>query len=149
MLSLRTYPDRADIGFNPGEEIPSIMVEGNNLLAPLHAQEHAILVLWSTKDAESRAVHAWLTQTQDLGPMTPAIYTLCIDADEETAKYYAMLDNVNSERVLWSTGNSKPVARWIRKALKHEETGTIFYTTRGKIQNVEQSSALWKKIQKL
>lgn len=149
LLSLRTYPDRADSGFNPGEELPSIMVEGHNLLAPLHAEERAILVLWSTKDAESRAVHAWLSQTAHLSPERPALYSLCVDADEETAKYYAMLDNVNPQQQLWGTGSSKPMKRWMRQALKNQDSCSIFYTTRGKIQSVERSSTLWKQIQRL
>ncbi|MDN4754739.1 hypothetical protein QYZ87_09460 [Porphyromonadaceae bacterium W3.11] len=148
LVSGRAFPAEPDKGFNPGEQIPSIMVDGRDLAAEFSDKPEAILVVWSVDDAISRVVNSWVSNNPSRDAEVP-VYSICLDADQEDAEYYAQLDNVNSKYIkLWGSGKKMSRKMGDIRRLASNGTAMVYHTTYGKIQRVETSSSLWGKIQK-
>lgn len=147
LLSSRAFPVGTDTGLNPGEMLPSIMVDGKDLTTEFKEQPEAILVVWSVDDATSRVVNSWLSNDPNRAKDIP-IFSLCIDADQQDAEYFAGLDNVNPELLtLWGIKDTESISGKQARKLLAKGNSMVFHTTYGKIQKAEHASTFWKNIQ--
>ena len=147
LLSSRAFPVGTDTGLNPGEMLPSIMVDGKDLTTEFKEQPEAILVVWSVDDATSRVVNSWVSNDPHRGADIP-IYSICIDAEQQDAEFFAQLDNVNPKLLtLWGIKNSNSISGKQARKLLAKGNSMVFHTTYGKIQKAEPASVLWERIQ--
>lgn len=147
LVSGRALPTEPDLGLNPGEKIPSIVVGGEDISERLSNEAEAILVVWSVDDATSRAINSWISRNQqvDTDRQIP-VYSICIDADQQEADLYAKLDNASPLITLWGTDGEREKQTDI-KQLASLGSGRVFYTTYGMIEKSIASHELFRNIQ--
>lgn len=146
LISGRTLPIEADHGLNPGEKLPSIMVNGKDLTAEFADEPEAILVVWSVEDATSRVVNSWISNNPE-GEKVP-VYSICLDAEQQDAEFYALLDNVNPRLTkLWGARNDEQTNLENFRKLTSDGRAMVFHTAYGKIEKAETASSLWQRIQ--
>lgn len=148
LMSARVLTDNVDYGFDLGENMPSIMVDGKDLTAEFSDEPEAILVVWSVGDATSRVVHSWITNHRGRVSDIP-VYSICLDADQQEAEYLALLDNAYlGLEELWGARSGSGKSGKVLRELASKGSAMIYQTTYGKIQSVEPASMLWQRIQR-
>ncbi len=136
-LSAKVQLGTPDIGYNPGERLPSIKVDDVNL-QDLGHDKPVLVVLWSHSDAQSRMVNAWMSKQH--GDST--ILSLCVDASTEDAKYYALIDGLSPDiKVIGAEKNKQLIQKLnLSKSLR------IFSISDGVISEATTPAREWVKI---
>ena len=142
-VAARPTASEADFGFNPGEQLPSIEVEGIRWLSDLRYDSISYVVVWSKGDAVSRAVASWVSRSAN----NPGIgaYSICLDADQTDTRLIASLDRTShgAELVgLKSEGTDKQDL----SVLKDNAEGRLFIVKKGVIQRALNTGEAWSLI---
>lgn len=144
LLSGRESSRDADKGFNPGEQIPSMMVDGCDLAETLANEPKAVLVIWSVDDATSRVANAWACNSASLrAPDTP-VYSICLDGDETTATLYAKMDGAKEN--VAPIGLQGEKLRGGTSLLASRGSGKVYYTSYGIVERVVSAETLFNEI---
>lgn len=140
LAAARPNASEADFGFNPGEQLPSVEVEGVRWLSDLQYDSISYVVVWSKGDAVSRAVSAWISRSAN----NPGVgtYSICLDADQTDTRLISLLDNVSPEAELLGL-QSQSVDKKDLKVLKDNADGYLFIVRNGVIQRTLRTSEAW------
>lgn len=141
--SSTTIPDK---GFNPGEQIPSIVVEGVDIGGSLASEPKAVLVVWSVEDATSRVANAWVINNPALRDANTPIYSICVDGDNVDADLYSRIDGSNALITPIGLEGESQKQRSLRQ-LASRGSNKVYYTSYGMIEKVITSETLFKEIQ--
>lgn len=144
LSSGRELPESPDKGFNPGEVLPSFVVDGRDLSETLASEPQAVLVVWSVNDATSRVANLWACNSKALRTTDTPIYSLCIDGDDVTANLYARIDGADTSVVPMGL-QGKKLGRWASKAFS--KSGKVYHTSYGMIEKVISAEDLLERIQ--
>ena len=139
-MSARPSGSEADYGFNPGEQLPSVEVEGVRWLSDLHFDSLSYVVVWSKGDAVSRAVSAWVSRNADNSGAVA--YSICLDADKTDARIISQLDNVSDDTELLGLQTGDVNKRDLR-VLKENAEGYLFVVKEGVIQKALKTAEVW------
>lgn len=145
LLSGRVISGRADKGLNPGEQIPSMVVDGCDLAETLANEPKAVLVIWSVDDATSRVANAWACNSASLRATDTPIYSICLDGDETTATLYAKMDGAKEN--VAPIGLQGEKLRGGTSLLASRGSGKVYYTSHGIVERVMSAETLFDKIQ--
>lgn len=132
--------EKSGYGFNLGEQLPLGQVVNEREM-----EQGAVVAIWSTSDATSRLVNAWASHRASSEGAT--FISLCVDASQSDAEFFARLDNVSSNAQVVGGVASEQLSKSTVRRLSQKGLGKIFQTTEGIIQEVEQMDALWTGIQ--
>ena len=145
LLSGRESSRDADKGFNPGEQIPSMMVDGCDLAETLANEPKAVLVIWSVDDATSRVANAWACNSANLRAADTPVYSICLDGDETTATLYAKMDGAKEN--VAPIGLQGEKLRGGASLLASRGSGKVYYISYGIVERVMSAETLFEKIQ--
>ncbi len=138
--------DIPDRGFNPGEKLPSIVVDGVDISEALAENPKAVLVVWSVKDATSRVANAWVCNSTELQTNHTPIYSICTDGDDLDAVLYAKIDGAST--LITPKGlEGEGQKRGSLQALASRGSSKVYYTSYGMIEKVLSSKELFRQIQ--
>lgn len=146
LWSGRSIPAKPDLGFNPGEQVPSIVVDGNDLGEALANEPNAILVLWSVDDASSRVANAMVSNKAERTETKTPVYSVCIDANKTDAILYAGIDGANTLITPYGLRGEEKRSAAIRR-LVSRGSGHVYYTSNGMIEKVISTETLLDTIQ--
>ncbi|MBR8703201.1 hypothetical protein IX332_001656 [Porphyromonas levii] len=146
LLSGKSSTTTPDKGFNPGEQIPSIVVEGTDIGGSLASEPKAVLVVWSVEDATSRMANTWVINNPELRSANTPIYSICIDGDDKDADFYSKIDGSNAPITPIGLEGESQKQRSLRE-LASRGSNKVYYTSYGMIEKVITSDELFKKIQ--
>ena len=144
LLSGRESSRDADKGFNPGEQIPSMMVDGCDLAETLANEPKAVLVIWSVDDATSRVANAWACNSANLRATDTPVYSICLDGDETTATLYAKMDGAKEN--VAPIGIEGEKLRGGTSQLVSRGSGKVYYTSYGIVERVMSAETLFNEI---
>ncbi|WP_298629973.1 hypothetical protein [uncultured Porphyromonas sp.] len=144
LLSGRESSRDADKGFNPGEQIPSMMVDGCDLAETLANEPKAVLVIWSVDDATSRVANAWACNSANLRATDTPVYSICLDGDETTATLYAKMDGAKEN--VAPIGLEGEKLRGGTSQLVSRGSGKVYYISYGIVERVMSAETLFNKI---
>ena len=139
-MAARPSGASADFGFNPGEQLPSVEVEGVRWLSDLQYDNVSYVVVWSKGDAVSRAVSAWVSRSANNSGAT--VYSICLDADKTDASIISRLDNVSEGTELLGL-KSESVDKQDLRVLKDNAEGYLFVVKKGFIQKALKTTEVW------
>ena len=144
LLSGRESSRDADKGFNPGEQIPSMMVDGCDLAETLANEPKAVLVIWLVDDATSRVANAWACNSASLRATDTPVYSICLDGDETTATLYAKMDGAKEN--VAPIGLQGEKLRGGTSLLASRGSGKVYYTSYGIVERVVSAETLFNEI---
>ena len=133
-------------GFNPGDQWPSIVVDGTDLSHALQEMPEAVVVVWSVSDATSRVANAWVCNNPALRDADTPILSICIDGDDVDATLYAKIDGASTLITPIGMDGEGQKQRSVRQ-LASRGSSKVYYTSYGMIEKVMSSKTLFKAIQ--
>lgn len=142
-VAARPTASEADYGFNPGEQLPSIEVEGVRWLSDLQYDSMSYVVVWSKDDAVSRAVASWVSRSANNSGV--GAYSICLDADQTDTRLIASLDNTSHGAELLGM-KSGSTDKQDLKVLKDNAEGRLFIVKKGVIQRALKTDEAWSLI---
>ena len=125
-----------EYGYAPGEQLPSVEVDGVRWLSDLQYDSLSYVVVWSKDDAIARAVNARVSQSE------AKTYSICVDASPSDARVIALLDHVSPKAELLGAQSEKADQEDL-KALRTNAEGCLFVVCNGVIRQTLQTSEIW------
>lgn len=146
LLSGKVATSTPDEGFNPGEQLLSMVVDGKDLGTELASKPKAVLVVWSVEDATSRIANAWAINNPALHDTDTPIYSICVDGDDMDAKLYSQIDGSNAQITPIGLKGDGKKQRSLKK-LASRGSNKVYYTAYGMIEKVLDSETIFKEMQ--
>ena len=143
LVSAKNSGVTPDVGFRPGEQLPSVEVEGVRWFSDLRYDSISYVVVWSKDDALSRAVSAWVSRSA--ADSAVGTYSVCVDSDQTDAQLFSLLDAVTPDTEVLGLG-AKGVNKRDLKAFKKEAVGRLFVVKQGVISDVLDTETVWQMI---